>query len=472
MKSQNGKNNNKYKNYKWYQYKNNNIINIPKLRGHTLTDIGNDSLITIGDHYKCTKIDIFKFNKTMNKKERLYATQGDIPCCRFDHCAEYIPMINCILFFGGFDSQCNYNDARLLSLTDMIWYDLEFQVDIDHRAYHASTSRLVTVADNHKWECYIFGGQYCAGGPYIYHNDVIKFTFYDKNYTESDAENDEDTIFDIDDDKDEDEKLGYFECEILPNNGNDEPRERSQSHSWIQDNYLYIYGGSYATSTLNDLWRLDLNTNIWEEIEYRGVLGAPLTKRLRPIDYHVVSKRKACYYDKRLRQLFVVHFGELSGVQRQFMKLGGMDSLCEFESRLNDPEMRAEMKSDMDGGDKNGDDGCYIFVYDIRERMWMIMNCNDDKKAPKKGIGTTRIIRIGEFMVLMGGGTRSSKINYMKQLHLLKIPNYRVFNQMSWSRERLIWIGHYNDNSVFNNCSKDIILLILSFLNVKPCVYS
>ena len=197
-----------------------------------------------------------------------------------------------------------------------------------------------------------------------------------------------------------------------------------------------------------------------------------MTKRLRPKDYRVVSKRKACYYDKRLRQLFVVHFGELSGVQRQFMKLGAMDSLCEFESRLNDPEMRAEMKGDMDGGDENGDDGCYVFVYDIRERMWMIMSGDNDKKAPKKEIGTTRIIRIGEFMVFMGGGTRSSKINYMKQLHLLKIPNYRVFNQMSWSRERLIWIGHYNDNSVFNKCSKDIILLIVSFLNVKPCVYS
>eukprot|EP00486_Rosalina_sp_Unknown_P015541 CAMPEP_0201593594 /NCGR_PEP_ID=MMETSP0190_2-20130828/191150_1 /ASSEMBLY_ACC=CAM_ASM_000263 /TAXON_ID=37353 /ORGANISM="Rosalina sp." /LENGTH=298 /DNA_ID=CAMNT_0048052843 /DNA_START=92 /DNA_END=987 /DNA_ORIENTATION=- len=292
----------------------------------------------------------------MTKMKRLYAKGGDIPCCRFDHISEYIPMINSILFMGGFDSQCNYNEAKLLSLSDMIWYDLEYQIDIDYRAYHTSTTRLIEDKTGSKWECYIFGGQYCSGGPYIYHNDVVKFTFYKKKYKapEPDAE---DTIFDIagDDAKDaaEEQADAYFECEILGINGDDAPRERSQSYSWIMNNYLYIYGGSYATNTLNDLWRLDLNTNRWEEIDYDGILGAPKTKKLVPKPYRVVSRVRTCYYDEKLQQLFVIHFGGLSDIQREFIKFD--DSLCEFEDRINDHETKDDEKDKDKDEDDNGE---------------------------------------------------------------------------------------------------------------------
>ena len=40
-------------------------------------------------------------------------------------------MINCILFFGGFDSQCNFKDAKLLSLYTMKWYNLEYSQSSD-----------------------------------------------------------------------------------------------------------------------------------------------------------------------------------------------------------------------------------------------------------------------------------------------------------------------------------------------------
>ena len=193
------------------------------------------------------------------------------------------------------------------------------------------------------------------------------------------------------------------------------------------DNYLYIYGGSYATSTVNDLWRLDLNTNIWEGIRYRDILGAPLTKKLVPRNYRVVGRRKICYYDERIQQLFVIHLGGLSNKQRDFVTFD--DSLSEFESRMNDEEN----KDDIDKDEYGDDNGCYVFMYDIKERMWMIMNKGNDKRAPKEAIGSARYLRIGEFMVLMGGGSKYSEINYMKELHLMKLPNYRVFNFMSWT---------------------------------------
>eukprot|EP01084_Bolivina_argentea_P288809 495767_1 len=112
-------------NYKWYKYVDPNNSMPPSLRGHSLSDIGNDHMLTIGDHVKAPKIDIYKINKYFNTFEKLQSN-GPVPCCRFAHSAQYIPMLNSILFFAGFDSKCNFNDARLLCLTNMLWYNLKY----------------------------------------------------------------------------------------------------------------------------------------------------------------------------------------------------------------------------------------------------------------------------------------------------------------------------------------------------------
>merc|ERR1712113_1100502 len=84
---------------------------------------------------------------------------------------------------------------------------------------------------------------------------------------------------------------------------------------------------------------------------------------------------------------------------------------------------------------------CNIFVLDLTTKMWGIKrnkNIGDDKLAvPSKLIGSSRIIRVGEFLVQLAGGFRGSNIN---NLYLLKIPT------SIWNRERLIWIGHYKEN--------------------------
>eukprot|EP01083_Nonionella_stella_P288608 982088_1 len=449
-------------NWKFYKYQNHKIPHIRSLRGHSLSDIG-ESIITIGDRRKTPIIDIFKLNKQMTKMEKLNAANRS-PCCRFHHSAEYIPAINQIFFFGGFDSQCNYNDARLFSLDTHIWSDLIYNADIEYRAFHSTATRIITHKHSKQWECYVFGGMCCAGGPYQYHNDMFKFTFCDGNYTDEAV-----------DDATSEPQLGYFQCDPVQYNSTRTPRERSQSYSFIKDNTLYVYGGSHATGTLNDLWTLDLNTMIWTEIEYKGVLKAPMKRRLIPKSFRVVSFRKTCYFDKDLDQLIVIHFGTLSEIQTEFIKCG--DTLNEFERRIIDK--KKDMKGTKKGviGLLHGGMNCVIFVFDLREQKWFIKrsrNVTDREKTqvPTNDIATTRIMRIGEYIAFIGGGKRQSKMNYMKHIHFLKIPNDRVIRTLSWSRERLLWIGHYKENnesvSIFNKCAKDVIHLIISFLNPRP----
>eukprot|EP01084_Bolivina_argentea_P113050 201575_1 len=109
-------------NWKFNVYQNKTLSNIPNLRGHSICDIG-DSIIFIGDRKRTNRIDVYKMNKYMNKFTKL-STIGRSPSCRFHHSSNYIPSINCILFFGGFDSQCNFNDTWLLSLNNLRWYEL------------------------------------------------------------------------------------------------------------------------------------------------------------------------------------------------------------------------------------------------------------------------------------------------------------------------------------------------------------
>eukprot|EP01083_Nonionella_stella_P300789 1028645_1 len=93
--------------------------------------------------------------------------------------------------------------ARLFSLDTQIWSDLIYDANIDYRAFHSTATRVITTKHSKKWECYIFGGMYCAGGPYQFHNDEDKET--------------------------DEPQLGYFRCDPVQYNTSRNPRERSQS---------------------------------------------------------------------------------------------------------------------------------------------------------------------------------------------------------------------------------------------------
>lgn len=387
-------------------------------------------------------------------------------------------MINSILFFGGFDSQCNYKDARLLSLNNMKWYNLIFNnVDIDLRAHHSTCTRYI-LSEN-KFECYLFGGMYCDGGPYKYHNDMYKFTFYQKND-------------------------GYFTCnKIIYNDDNKEddqeniPCKRSQAYLWIDNdkNGIYLYGGSYATSTLNDLWFLDLNTFKWNKLKYNGILGGPPIYNLKPRNFRIASKRTPCYYNPDMNELIVIHYGPLNEIQNEFIKYKGTLKqfnkilMKEFEKRekiINDTKLNDESKENEVINKKKPKLPksaigklqetliCTTFVLNLKTMKWNIKGRNKNLSSignksdkPTKMIGTTCIIRIGEYLVQLGGGMRNNNLNYMRNIYMLKIP-YSM-----WKIERLLWIGHYSNDdnddntSIFNKCAKDTIRLIISFLNPR-----
>eukprot|EP01083_Nonionella_stella_P105982 305205_1 len=466
-------------NWRWYHYQAKATNEIPPLRGNSLSDIGNDSMITIGDRRRIRKIDIYRINKHFDTFEKLEAT-GASPCCRFCHSAEYIPMINAIFFFAGFDSTCNFNDARLLCLDTLTWYSMQHSCR-SLRAHHASVTRLIqTDKGTHKFEVYLFGGMYCQGGPYAFHNDMWKFTFCDDNYgiKEHATESTEVPLSPLNPEQaarnetyssiNDNASGGYFECEEVVAKCAKVPVERSQSHSWIHKDKLYIFGGTTARSTLNDLWEFDLKTNVWKEIEYQGVLGAPETITIKPRNYKVGASRKPCYFDSEREQLIVVHYGTLSDIQKRYTKFGG--TMKEFKQEIAS-EYKAEESGDVERKPKRlkGAIGmlqdtmkCRIFVLDMHSKQWLIkrdMNVIKPHDVPSKLVGNHRILRIGDYLIQIGGGAKGSANNYLKNLFMLKIP------RSTWKEERLLWIAHHkNSESILNKCPKDIITAVISFI--------
>eukprot|EP01084_Bolivina_argentea_P180511 311873_1 len=468
-------------NWNWYLFKNNKTKDIPRLRGHSICDIGNNKLITIGNKTKNDTIDIYQIQKDFNNQPyKKLKSFGNVPKQRFAHSAEYIAPIHAILFYGGFDSKSNYNDARLLFLQNMTWINLIYNANIDFRAYHSTASRIIydDTLKTHKYEMYLFGGQFCNGGPYEYHNDLFKFTFYDKQYSEINllnaANNNEQNA---------NNNVGWFQCDQIQTFGT-KPRPRSQCYSWINDNKFHVFGGCYDTETLNDLWILDLHSLMWTEIKYNGMIQAPLTERIKPINFRIHPARKPCYFDTVLNKLIVIHYGYLSYIQNKYVKC--RDNVAEFEQRKykqkkrkNNPFMAAT----------------FIFMFDMISRKWDIIKLRQhDLKQIPPHIPLSTCIRIGQYMALIGGGCTKSQLvrmknknnsqmnvltrNYMHYLYFLKLPLYRINNTISWSRERLIWIGHLkmnkwkkyiNKNECFlYKVPKQMILLIISFLNITP----
>ena len=441
---------------------------LPNIRGGALCDIGTDKLICIGGRGgKNDNVLVYEIDKSFASITRLRPPSAvgnaqRIPCCRFSNSATFIPPIRCILFFGGFNSQSNFNDAALLSLDDNKWHSLEFDEYIDYRAYHSTASRMRTVGNEQngtmrqQFEVYIFGGQYCNGGPYEYHNDIFKFTFsgFDGkkapvNHIRVVADGAE-TSFPV--------QVTVKEVKVR---GDVAPCPRSMSNCWIKGDNLYIFGGSRAESSLNDLWTLNLMTKKWTEIKYQGILGPPKTKKLIARNFQISGRRKPSYFDAERNELILIHYGAITGVQTLYKECFD-GNLEDFEEAVSSGKVKIKKGS----GGMRALGECTVFSLNLNDMKWRIRNLprnfmtgNVHDAAPTASSGSSQMVRIGEYLVMMGGD-RNKRLKRLKDLYFLKIPV-----RAGWCRERLLWIGYEDDECVFSKCAKDVIQLIVSFLN-------
>merc|ERR1719474_1663117 len=101
-------------------------------------------MISMGNRSKNKNVDVFSIDKSLDSVESIEpeVVNDAVPCCRWANSATFIPPIRCILFFGGFDSRCNFNDAALFSIDDRRWHSLRFDAEIGFRAYHSTCCRM------------------------------------------------------------------------------------------------------------------------------------------------------------------------------------------------------------------------------------------------------------------------------------------------------------------------------------------
>merc|ERR550525_2004423 len=87
------------------------------------------------------------------------------------------------------------------------------------------------------------------------------------------------------------------------------------------------------------------------------------------------------------------------------------------------------------------------------------MQRNKEPSDPSSKSGSCQMVRIGEYLVMMGGDGNKD-LKKMKDLYFLKIPT-----RIPWCNERVIWIGYYENGCVFSKCSRDVMRIIFTFLD-------
>eukprot|EP00915_Cephaloidophora_sp_WS-2016_P003791 GHVH01005076.1.p1 GENE.GHVH01005076.1~~GHVH01005076.1.p1 ORF type:complete len:740 (+),score=149.60 GHVH01005076.1:40-2259(+) len=116
-------------------------------------------------------------------------------------------------------------------------------------------------------EIVFFGGEYFNGQQVTVFNDIFRL-----NLNKFERVN-KSTVTTVGDSHEED----YAWKLVVPPR---KPRPRCSHQSVVCANYLYIFGGEFATKEqfqhFNDLWRLDLKTWLWEEVKTTG--RAPSTR--------------------------------------------------------------------------------------------------------------------------------------------------------------------------------------------------
>lgn len=471
---------------------------------HTATDIG-DSIIMIGGMSQQTqKVEIMQFYKTfkrVHKFTNIHGNKGSIPCCRWAHSAEYIAPLNAIIMIGGFDSTYNWNDIRLLFFNESqdiaAWYNLSLESDMRCRALHSSCVRYITLIDKEKGlqrglcQVYIFGGQYCRGGPYEYNNEVFCIQFYDKmkaylpEKEKYIGKSEEIKVTKMTDKDYIDIKHAFVTGGIVETFGNDDdeyPQPRSQNFSFLDENMdkLWIYGGLNASTEFNDLWYLDLNNMKWNKYNYSlmNILNPPSIQSLHARNFRLNLYGDLFYYSPKQQKLLVLHcvagqntIDRMQAVMKRqdiiFARSLHMIHINDDNKELSKRELEIMDKEIIkyNGFVKNIIDNIYwIYVLNLKNGEWDLIKDGVNNRLEYQ-IVASRLHRIGDKLWLIGGQDSGNqiKVNRLNNIIGFNIPSICI----SWKQERLIWIGNLkNDNNnkcKLSNLPKAIVGFILSF---------
>jgi len=396
--------------FKWYKHES-KYKNFPKLRAHTICDIG-DHFISIGGFEdRKQHASVYKIPKNFEYCKKITCKGGqDIPCYRFYHTANYIKEINGIFILGGLNHKYNLNDAYILFLDDYYWCDLNRSIQTDEylqvRGHHCSAMRVI---QDECVEIYIFGGQYCYGGPYVYHNDLWCFTF--KN-------------------------TGEYNFRKIKCSG-DTPSVRSQCFiDVMKDNkHILLYGGAEATTTKNDMYLFDIENKVWKSIEYQGNTKPPRNVSLTPKDYSITPIKAPIYYDNKFNKLIVIYYGF---------------SRKDFSTTK-------------------------VYCFNFDSNKWHILSDTDKKsrknKVPKF-LRLTQIVKLGNCLIQIGGnGLSRNDRDYVRQLWCLTYPTFLSWNKerLLWIG---FYKNDKTKKCYFKILGKDLIGQIISFLNPSNQTFS
>eukprot|EP01083_Nonionella_stella_P059728 156323_1 len=454
---------------------------------HTTTDTG-DSLIMIGGMSRKLKhVTVLEMKKNFSRVHALTNIRGNSPCCRWGHAASYIAPLHAIVMTGGFDSTYNWNDIRLLRLWPGNdwgeWYQIEpDQAEMGCRALHSSTVRYTKVTNTrHKMtrklcEVYIFGGQYCSGGPYVYNNSLFRIQFYDELCRLSDDElqqMQEKKIYEIDNVYKK-QKHAFVTTEVVETCICSEclslPPPRSQHFAWIDDtnDRLWIYGGLNAGKELNDCWYLNLITKQWSKVKYaiRNVLNAPTVRRLNAHDFRLNLYGDKFYYSVRQNKLVIMHCVDReSPVVRGGRIIASIKTNKEIESVCEGKEVMMKERDEMVTRlNKLKDKIYWMYTLDLECNMWDLI-VDEGKSAPKYQMTGCQVKRIGDAIWMIGGkdDEATMKINRLNNIIGIKIPTIGI----SWQQERVIWIAHlkndHNERCLLKCLAKELIVVVLLF---------
>eukprot|EP01084_Bolivina_argentea_P067524 122950_1 len=469
---------------------------------HTSTDIGNALIMIGGMSKQCAECEILEMKKDLKRIHKLTNLTGDYPCCRWGHTASYIAPLHAIIMIGGFDSTYNWNDIRLLFLSTNnkfgAWYQLSNRSNMDCKALHSSTVRYVKIINKQKklqrnlCEVYVFGGQFCDGGPYEYNNDVFRIQFYDelkaldgKIQNENKYVSENENIYDG-------KKKPFVQTNTVSTWSENEkyPPPRSQHFAFIDktNNRYCIYGGLDSNTEFNDLWYLDLITKEWNEIKYsiHNILNPPNVNALNAHNFRLNLYGDKFFYSSNQNKLLVMHcVGDEDSLIRSARMISAMKT---FKEIMNNRKMDVndDIKNDEKDNDKKQEelsmsiqtkviqtaeilkrikDNIYwIYIFDLERKIWDIL-VDIGKEKPQAEITGAVMHRIGDRLWLIGGKDQGAavRINRLNNVKGISFPTISI----SWKVEREIWIGNLkNDNNkqcYIKYLPKEIIGVVLSF---------
>lgn len=233
-----------------------------------------------------------------------------------------------VFFFGGWDSDCQYNDIWLLDTQEHSFISLEATGEIPSpRACH-SCSVIYDLQS-----LFIFGGSCCVNGKYEFYNDLYQFNTLNHSW----------------------KKIQTF---------GDIPSPRSQHSSILVDSkHLLIIGGYCGNKVLNDVYLLDFTTFYWKKLDTFGDI--PPSFSVSETNFRVYP---ACFSSCLLlpnSQPHVLYSGETGTYLLDLTSLrwSKFDSLESFKGAT--AVFISDFSAISYGGIKNGDSTSDLSLYSI-----------------------------------------------------------------------------------------------------------